>query len=123
MNRTNRVEKEFTLYGHEFKVLVDEKDDMREVLVFDEEQRKKHGHSYIIHKDKREARSGGIIRSAKELPPRDEHVSQVTNDGIQKWLRKESEEKSFEQEVEDAIDATAELWRKQFTKAEDFRKS
>lgn len=113
--------KEFTLFGHDFQVVVNERDgDRRIQLISNTDQRDK-GHSYIIHRDERKSKDGTIFRSGSGLPPRGEHVAEATHEGIQKWLRQESEERSFEKEVEQAIESTVEIWRQNFDKAENFK--
>lgn len=114
-------EKEFKIFGTNFKVSVDESSDERTVTVIDHDQYKAEMHSYVIHRDTRKASSGGLFSDATELPPRGEHVAHATHKGIQKWLRIESKERGFEKEVEDAIETTVEFWRQEFGKAEDFK--
>jgi len=72
-----------------------------------------------VHQDtvKEETR---LLFESTELPPLGEHVAQVVNEGIQQWLRQEREERSFEKEIQDAIEATAQLWDEEFARAEEF---
>ena len=115
------TKEELTIFGHEFYVSVEENSDERSVKFIDKEQYETEMHSYVIHKDIRKSSDGGLFKEEKELPPRGEHVAQATHKGIQKWLRYESRERGFEKEVADAIEKTAEFWRQEFGKAEDFK--
>lgn len=114
----------FTLFDNHFIVLVKEK---RRSSGKDRTVKLRHKKSIrtnapipiTVHEHTARERSR-LLRKSTELPPLGEHVAQVTNKGIQKWLREESEGRSSKQVIEDAVESTAQLWEENFGRAEEF---
>lgn len=111
---------EFTLFGNEFRVVVKEGKHERKVQLQDYEQWKRHGHSYVLSKNEKEESSGGLLSEPKELPPRRQQIMRTVNDGIEKWLQKESKERNLSNDVELAAERVADFWREEFDQGKDF---
>lgn len=114
------TECEVDVVGRTFRVIVKEGDGERTVKVIDKQQYEQLGHSYMVKSDTKEAQESGLLQEKKELPPRRQHIGNVLSEAIGKWLRVESNQQSFERDVETTCESIKQLWNEQFDTADDY---
>lgn len=99
-----------TVNGVEFEVFVKEDSNSRTIQVHDCEQREEEWYSYIVARDEKIAKSGGLFSEPTELPPRQQHISRVFSDAMGRYFDRKEEVERRTNEIEQALDVAEEVW-------------
>lgn len=96
--------------GEEFLVKVSEFQSERTVRVIHKETYEQKKNSYLLNRDKRFRKKGGLFSEDIPLPPREEHIADAINEGVAHYFNMQNKKRELRDDMEAVLDASKEVY-------------